>query len=102
MYVWSECLTPTANRAEGKTLATKMMIPDINPSQCDDEFFFIPIPFWFTQHPSLALPLVALANTEIGITVTFARTVHQVPILSTTDSDGQVLYSNRAMNTRVL
>jgi hypothetical protein len=31
MYMWSECLTPTGNRAEGKTLATKMMIPDINP-----------------------------------------------------------------------
>ena len=102
MYVWSECLTPTANRAEGKTLATKMMTPDTDPTQCDNESFYLPIPFWFTQHPSLALPLVALANTEIGITVTFARTISNIPILSTTDDSDRPVYSNQAMNTGVL
>lgn len=101
MYVWSEFCTPTANRAEGKTLTTKMMTTDSN-NECNDEFCFIPIPFWFTQHPSLALPLVALANTEIGITVTFARTLQNIPIIATTDSDGNPVYSSRAMNTSVL
>ena len=81
MYVWTECLQPTSDRAQMKPLTTKMSTPDRPNDSCNNEFFYLPIPFWFTEHPSLALPLVALTNTEIQITVTFARTIQSMNLL---------------------
>lgn len=104
MYVWSEFLAPTANRAESKTLATKMSTPDsLATNSCDREFFFLPIPFWFTEHPSLALPLVALANTEIKIVVTFARTLNKISLLKPTgDTDGANVYPSQTLRSEAL
>jgi hypothetical protein len=82
MYVWSEFLQPTSDRAEMKTLATKLSTPDASEDTCKNEYFYLPIPFWFTAHPSLALPLVALSNTEIKITITFAKTAHNMNLLN--------------------
>jgi len=75
-----------------------MSTPDTDPSDCNNEYFFLPIPFWFTQHPSLALPLVALANTEIQIVVTFARTIANMRILNTVNGDGNAVFANDTMN----
>lgn len=65
-----------------KTLTTKLGTPDVSADACKNEYFYLPIPFWFTEHPSLALPLVALANTEIKLTVTFAKTAHNMDLLN--------------------
>lgn len=104
MYVWSEFMQPTANRTESKTLATKMSTPDLlATNSCDQEHFFLPIPFWFTEHPSLALPLVALANTEIKCIITFARTLNKIPLLKPSDdTDGETVYPHQTLRSTSL
>lgn len=96
MYVWSEFLQPTADRAEMKTMATKMSVPDKTEDSCRNEYFYLPIPFWFSKHPGLALPLVSLTNTEIQIIVSFARTTNRIPVL---DSNVQ---ADSTLNTTAL
>jgi hypothetical protein len=79
-----------------------MSTPDSPDDDCNNEFFCLPIPFWFTTHPGLALPLVALANTEIQITVTFAKVVNTMKVYNTTDSNGDPLQTNAALNSTAL
>lgn len=104
MYVWTEFLTPTKNDMNSKNMTTKMSTPDNSMTNCDSEYFFLPIPFWFSQNPSLALPLVALANTEIEFVVKFAKTVQNKNLIDTyvTGNSGTTVKTDDALNQSAL
>lgn len=104
MYVWTECLEPTPDRPSFKTLISQMSTntADQDSSSCPNEFYYLPLPFWFMTHPSLALPLVALANTEIELSITFAKPDANIPILNTEDKSGNVVRARDVLNRDAL
>jgi hypothetical protein len=80
MNIWYE-LTTQASKRKGFDELTGNVEEMYNPSYYYGELgdtktptiqkrrLRIPIPFWFTEHPGLALPLISIQYTQITITV---------------------------------
>ncbi len=66
MYLWTQLTTPGSKRA-GVSFMTGQQEVFNDTSQSHALRLFIPLNFWFSKNPGLALPLVALQATPIRI-----------------------------------
>ena len=71
MYIWSQ-VTNRQDKGLAKMIGNIPEIYDFSNGKKTHELY-IPLEFWFCRHNGLALPLVALASSEVKISVTFRR-----------------------------
>lgn len=71
MYIWSQ-VTNRQNNALDKMIGNIPSIYDFSNGKQGCQLY-IPLNFWFCKNNALALPIIALASTDIKINVTFRR-----------------------------
>src|SRR5271154_61861 len=71
MYIWSE-VSNRQNRGLSKMIGNVPEIFDFSNGKPSYELY-IPLEFWFCRNTGLALPLIALASSDVKITVMFRR-----------------------------
>ena len=82
MNIWYELITPVSRRPGFNELignVPQVYDPAIYYGEIGDTAtptiqkrrLRIPIPFWFTKHPGLAVPLIAIQYTEVSINIDF-------------------------------
>ena len=74
MQLWSELVKRNVDD-ETDTLASMMhSTQTTNSSPNTAEVVYLPLPFWFTQNPGLALPIISLISQKLEIRVQFPDT----------------------------
>jgi hypothetical protein len=71
MYIWSQ-VSNRQNHALDKMIGNVPMIYEFSNGKPGYQLY-IPLEFWFCRNTGLSLPLIALASSDIKITVTFRR-----------------------------
>lgn len=71
MYIWSQ-VSNRQDLALDKMTGNIPMIYDFTNGKPGYKLY-IPLEFWFCRHNGLALPLIALASSDVKINVTFRR-----------------------------
>ena len=62
----------------------------------------VPLPFWFTRNPSLALPLLRLQANEITLTITLENSEHLYTVINNEiDKDISPLLHNKLYNENI-
>lgn len=71
MYIWSQ-VTNKQDHALDKMIGNLPIMYDFSNGKPSYQMY-IPLEFWFCKNTGLALPLIALASSEVKMTVTFRR-----------------------------
>ena len=71
MYIWSQ-VTNRQDHALNKMLGNVPAMYEFSNGKAAYELY-IPLEFWFCRNNGLALPLIALASSDVKLTVTFRR-----------------------------